>query len=113
MDKVRVAAAQFGVGTDLGENLATCLRVIDEAARHGPDLLVLPEFCNHLAWYESPAHAYEVSLELGGAWLAAIGAKAKERGLRQNLRHGAARKWFGDGLQSALRAGRRVAWRDR
>lgn len=80
MDKVRVAAAQFGVGTDLQENLATCLRVIDEAAQHGPDLLVLPEFCNHLAWYDSPARAYEVSLELDGAWLAAIGAKAKERG---------------------------------
>ena len=82
MSKVRVAAAQLGVGTDLGENLATCRRMIDRAvAECRPDLLVLPEFCNHLAWYDSPARAYEVSLDLDGEWLQGIGAKASEHGI--------------------------------
>jgi predicted amidohydrolase len=86
MNKVRVAAAQLGVGTDLAENLATCRRMIDRAvAEAGPDLVVLPEFCNHLAWYDSPAHAYEVSLDLDGEWLAGIAGKAGEHGIYVKL----------------------------
>ena len=73
---VRVAVAQFHVGTDLEVNLATCLRMLDEAAQCQPDLVVLPEFCNHLSWYRDREHCYEVSVALNGPFLDAIAAKA-------------------------------------
>jgi predicted amidohydrolase len=77
--KVRVAAVQFAVTDDVLANLATCLRMIDEAARHQPALIVLPEFCNHQAWYDSPAHCYAVAVPFDGDFLQAIAAKAAER----------------------------------
>ncbi|TXS96409.1 carbon-nitrogen hydrolase family protein [Parahaliea maris] len=78
---VRVAAAQFHVGDDIAANLATCLRMLDEAAGCRPDLIVLPEFCNHLSWYESREHCYEVAVSLDGEFLAAIAAKAAGLGV--------------------------------
>ncbi|XWX03869.1 nitrilase-related carbon-nitrogen hydrolase [Aggregatilineales bacterium SYSU G02658] len=77
---VRVAAAQFEIGTDVAQNLATCCRMIDEAARVAPALLVLPEFCNHLSWYRDRAHSYEVAVTLDGEFLQAIAAKARQHG---------------------------------
>jgi predicted amidohydrolase len=76
--KIRVAALQCGAGDDVAANLATCLRLIDEAAQHQPNVMVLPEFCNHCAWYRDHEHAYEVAVALDGDFLAAIAAKAKE-----------------------------------
>lgn len=76
--KVRVAAVQFGVGTNVDENLATCLRMIDQAALEKPDIMVLPEFVNHASWYEDKAHCYQVSVELDGPFLQAVAAKAAE-----------------------------------
>ena len=73
----RVAAAQFGVGPDVDDNLKTCLRMLDEAAAVRPDLVVLPEFCNHPSWYESRAHCYDAALELAGDFLGEIAAKAR------------------------------------
>jgi predicted amidohydrolase len=75
---VRVAVAQYAVGSDLAVNLASALRVMDKAAENKPDLLVMPEFANHLSWYDDNAHCYEVSLDLDGDFLAAIATKAKE-----------------------------------
>lgn len=77
---VRVAAVQFGAGIDLAVNLATCLRMIDQAAGHGPDLIVLPEFCNHASWYSDKAHCHAVSLALDGPFLAAIAERAAAHG---------------------------------
>ncbi len=77
---IRVAAAQCAITADLDANLATCLRVLDKAGECGPDLIVLPEFANHLSWYDGPEHCYEVSLDLDSDWLAAIGDKARELG---------------------------------
>ncbi len=77
---IRVAAGQCAIGSDLKANLATCLRVLDRAGECGPDLIVLPEFANHLSWYDGPEHCYEVSLTLEGDWLGAIGDKARELG---------------------------------
>ena len=74
---IRVAAAQFHIGTDLEENLATCLRMIRKAAECKPDLIVLPEFCNHLSWYEDQDHCDRVSIKIDGPWLQAIAAQAK------------------------------------
>ena len=78
---MRVAAAQFGVGPDLDANLNTCLRMLDEAAAVRPDLVVLPEFCNHASWYENGDHCHAVALEPQGAFLNAIAARAKALGI--------------------------------
>ncbi len=75
---IRVAAAQFAIGTDVAANLATCLRMIDQAAAYKPHLIVLPEFCNHASWYQDNAHCYDVSVSLDGDFVAAIGRKAAE-----------------------------------
>ena len=75
--RIRVAAVQFGVGTDLTANLQTCLQMIDQAGQVKPDVMVLPEFINHLAWYESPEHCYAVSVAPDDKFLQAIAAKAK------------------------------------
>jgi len=76
--KMRVVALQFGAGTDVPINLATCLRMIDEAARHQPDLMVLPEFSNHASWYDNKQHCYDVSVPLGGPFLEAIAGRARQ-----------------------------------
>ncbi|MEC3957747.1 nitrilase-related carbon-nitrogen hydrolase [Nocardia sp. CDC153] len=72
----RVAAAQFAVGTDVAVNLETCLRMIDDAAAAGAELLVLPEFCNHLSWYTDRSHAREMACRLEGSFLTAIAERA-------------------------------------
>lgn len=78
MPTIRTAAVQFAIGTDLAENLATCLRMIDEAAQVKPDLVVLPEFCNHLSWYPDLDYSYNVAVDLDGDFVQQIGAKAAE-----------------------------------
>ena len=77
-DTIRVAAAQFSIGTDLDENLATVHRMIDTAAAEQPDVIVLPEFCNHLSVYEDGAHAREVAIDLDSDWILSVGKKAAE-----------------------------------
>jgi predicted amidohydrolase len=74
----RVAVVQFQAGTDVVANLTACQRLIDEAARHRPALIVLPEFCNHAAHYKSPEHGYAVAAPLAGEFLKTIAAKAQE-----------------------------------
>ncbi|MEU7282248.1 nitrilase-related carbon-nitrogen hydrolase [Streptomyces sp. NPDC045431] len=73
---VRVAAAQFAVGRDRSANLAACLRAIDAAARRGARLVVLPEFCNHLSWYDDRAHALRRACRPGDDFLAPLAAAA-------------------------------------
>jgi len=77
-ETVRVAAVQMGAGTDVEANLATCLRMIDEAAAHKPDLMVLPEFVNHCSWYDDNDYCYSVAVALDGPFTAAVAAKARE-----------------------------------
>jgi predicted amidohydrolase len=76
----KVSALQFGSGTDVEKNLASCLRVIDRAGQSGVDLMVLPEFSNHISWYDDAAHAWRVSLELNGKFLQAIAGRAARHG---------------------------------
>lgn len=78
--KIRAAAVQFGVVADVAANLQTCLRMIDEAAKVKPDVMVLPEFVNHIAWYRDAAHCYGVAVSLDDDFIHAIGGKAKEHG---------------------------------
>lgn len=78
--KVRVAAAQFAVGTDVEANLRTCLHWLREAGKCRPDLVVLPEFANHASWYDDAAHCQRVSVDLDGPFTRAIAAAAREIG---------------------------------
>ncbi len=78
MPLTRVSAVQFAVTSDVAANLATCLRMINEAAHYQPALIVLPEFCNHILWFRDNAHCYETAVALDSEFLQAIGAKARE-----------------------------------
>ena len=78
--KIRIAVAQFAVGADVDENLGVCLRNLDRAAQERPDLVVLPEFCNHASWYEDQAHCHGVSVSLDGPFLQSIAEKARDMG---------------------------------
>jgi len=78
MPKIRVSAIQFAVTEDVDANLATILRMIDEAAQKKPDIIVTPEFINHILWFDDTEHCWRVSVDLDGDFLKAIGAKAKE-----------------------------------
>lgn len=73
---IRVAALQFASGTDVQANLATCLRMIDEACGHNPHVMVLPEFSNHISWYDDADHARAVSLDIDGAFLQPVAERA-------------------------------------
>jgi predicted amidohydrolase len=75
---MRVAAVQLAVGADVEANLQTCLRMIDAAAACQPNLIVLPEFCNHWSTVKDRAEGYEIALEYDGPFLKAIARKAIE-----------------------------------
>lgn len=75
---VRVAVAQFHIGANLETNLASCLHWLEQTKSCDPDLVVLPEFCNHLSWYDDKQHCFDVSVPLDGSFLEAIASKAAE-----------------------------------
>lgn len=77
---VRVAACQFATGPDVEANLATAVRMIDQAADAGAQVIVLPEFCNHPSWYADTTHAWDVAVDLDGPFLKAIADRAAARG---------------------------------
>ncbi|MFC9437069.1 nitrilase-related carbon-nitrogen hydrolase [Nocardia sp. NPDC057030] len=77
----RVAAAQLAAGTDVAVNLDACLRAIDEAAAAAAELVVLPEFCNHLSWYADRAHARRMACTAGDWFLTAIARRARRHRL--------------------------------
>jgi predicted amidohydrolase len=74
----RVAAVQYAVGEDVGQNLATALRMIDRAVAEGAELVVLPEFGNHVSWYADREHARRFAQTLDGPFVTALAAKAAE-----------------------------------
>ncbi len=78
MPTVRVSAIQFAVTEDVQANLATVLRMIDTAAQHKPDIIVTPEFINHILWFTDPDHCWRVSVDLDGDFLEAIAAWARQ-----------------------------------
>ena len=81
MPIVRVAAVQFAVTEDVEENLATCLRMTDQAVADGARVVVLPEFCNHVSWYDDRAHARRMAQTLDGPFVTALADRAHAHGI--------------------------------
>lgn len=81
MSIVRVAAVQYAVTEEVDDNLATALRMTDRAAAEGAQVVVLPEFCNHVSWYADRDHARRMALTLDSPFVKALAAKAAEHSL--------------------------------
>ena len=77
----RVAAAQLRIGRNQKENLEASIRALEEAAQCGAELLVLPEFCNHVSWYENTEHCHNVAVTLEGEFLNEFSTRVGELGL--------------------------------
>ncbi|MBL4898979.1 MAG: carbon-nitrogen hydrolase [Colwellia sp.] len=77
---MRVAVSQFATSLNVQENLATCIRVINEAAMCEPSLIILPEFCNTQSWYIDHNQAWDQALPLNGTFLQCIAEQAKKHG---------------------------------
>lgn len=80
---MRVAVSQFATSLNVQENLAICIRMINEAAVCKPSLIVLPEFCNTQfcnAWpsYIDHNQAWDEALSTSGTFLQSIAEQAKK-----------------------------------
>lgn len=83
---MRVAVSQFATSSNSQENLASCIRIIDEAATCKPSLIVLPEFCNTVfsntplgnakSCYADHKQAWDEALAIDGPFLKAIAEQA-------------------------------------
>ena len=78
---VRVAAVQYAVGEDVGANLETALRMIDSAVAQGAEVVVLPEFGNHVSWYADREHAHRHAESLDGEFVAALADRAEKHAI--------------------------------
>lgn len=89
MAPVRVAAVQLAASQDVDGNLAACLRLIDDAAAQGAQLIVLPEFCNHLSYYADRAQAHRIATRPGDPFLTAVADRARKHGvhIKINVTH--------------------------
>lgn len=59
--------------------------MMDAAVAEGADLVVMPEFCNHLSVYESGEHCRSVAVSLDGPWLGALAQRSAEHGVYTSL----------------------------
>lgn len=83
---MRVAVSQFATSSNSQENLASCIRIINEAATCKPTLIVLPEYCNTVfcntplgntqPCYADHNQAWEEALALDGPFIQKIAALA-------------------------------------
>jgi len=83
---MRVAVTQFATSSNTQENLASCIRIINEVAVCEPSLIVLPEYSNTLfcnaplynkqTCYVDHEQAWNEALTIDGAFLQAIAEQA-------------------------------------
>ena len=83
---MRVVVSQFATSSNSQENLASCIRIINEAATCKPTLIVLPEYCNTVfcntplgntqPCYADHNQAWEEALALDGPFIQKIAALA-------------------------------------
>lgn len=77
--KKRIATVQFSTGIDVDANLQKCLHWIAETASVKPQLIVMPEFCNRLSWYNNSDEVYEAAVSVDGPFLQQIAQSAKQQ----------------------------------
>lgn len=77
---VRVALGQFAPGADPATNLAVIAELIADAAAHGAELIVLPEYALYFAAPFGPETARH-AIDGDGPEIAQIGALARAHGL--------------------------------
>lgn len=77
---MRVAVAQFATTFNCQENLATCLRMINETAACKPAIIVLPEFCNTQPCYADHNEAWHQALATDSEFLQQVALQAKQHG---------------------------------
>jgi predicted amidohydrolase len=75
---MRVTVSQFATALNVQENLASCVRMINQAAVCQPSLIVLPEFCNTQSSYANHNQAWHQALALDGSFLQQIAQQAKK-----------------------------------
>jgi predicted amidohydrolase len=75
---MRVTVSQFATALNVQENLASCVRMINQAAVCQPSLIVLPEFCNTQSSYVDHNQAWHPALALDGNFLQQIAQQAKK-----------------------------------
>lgn len=75
---MRVAVTQFATSLYAEENLATCIRMINEVAVCEPSLIVLPGFCNTQLLYTDHNQAWNEALSINGPFIKAIAEQAKK-----------------------------------
>ncbi|MBA6327654.1 carbon-nitrogen hydrolase [Colwellia sp. MB02u-6] len=75
---MRVTVSQFATALNVQENLASCVRMINQAAVCQPSLIVLPEFCNTQSSYVDHNQAWHQALALDGGFLQEIAQQAKK-----------------------------------
>lgn len=77
MPSTTISCVQLAVVEDEASNLATCLRLIDQAALSKSNLIVLPEMCNWSAGaVASPAEALAHAATIPGPWVDEIAKRA-------------------------------------
>ncbi|TDC90200.1 nitrilase-related carbon-nitrogen hydrolase, partial [Actinomadura sp. 7K507] len=81
MATVRVAAAQFFSGTDVGANLALCRDYLRRAAGEGARLVVLPENANRVRDHADRWECWAHSEDLDGAFVTGLRETARELGV--------------------------------
>jgi predicted amidohydrolase len=74
-ERLRVAALQMHSGTDVDENLAIALDLIDQAATAGAEVVSLPEFWDFMGPEED---APKIATTVPGPLTAALAAKARQ-----------------------------------
>ncbi len=78
MSIVRVAAVQFAVTEDV-DGQPGHLPADDRTRRprEGAEVVVLPEFCNHVSWYDDREHARRMAVTLDGPFVAALARRGR------------------------------------
>ena len=105
---MRVAVAQFATSLNVQDNLASCIRVINEASVCTPSLIVLPEYCNTLPSYTDHHQAWEQALATDGDFLHQIAEQAKKHNcylvLNVTLRRDATRDLSNNKKNSSIKS---------
>jgi len=81
MPPVTVAAAQFFSGADVADNVALCVRYLEEAAAAGAALVVLPENSNRVRDFTTREDAFAAAETVDGGFITGLADAARRLGI--------------------------------